>query len=357
MEEIIETTRASAVLVGNDGFGPWQNKEMRGCLSEFVTRNLPVIPVLLPGAPEKPALPIFLKGLTWVDLRGGLTEEALDRLEWGISGKKPNWGQTASDQVEPRSGPHVESQRPTHIVDPWGRGNFLTISAAIQGAKPGDRILVRPGLYQERLVIDKTLEIIGDGPAGEIRVQAKGRNVLCFRSAAGRVARLTLLYLGGGLFWKRWHAVDIEKGQPEIEECDITMDTPFTCVAIHGGADPLLRRNRIYGSVNGVSIFDQARGTLENNEIFSHGQYGVEMSGASFPTLVNNKIYGVPTGVKISASSRPTLLHNEISADAYAAISIEEGGSGKFVGNRLRGRYPTASWIESTSIRSPDIEE
>src|SRR5262245_25886583 len=90
LEEVIETTGSSAVLVGKDGFGPWQDAEMRGCLSEFVARNLPVIPVLLPDAPSEPKLPFFLRRFTWVDLRGGLTEEGLDRLQWGITGNKPD---------------------------------------------------------------------------------------------------------------------------------------------------------------------------------------------------------------------------------------------------------------------------
>jgi hypothetical protein len=89
LEEIIETTRSSAVLVGKDGFGPWHDTEMRSCLAEFVDRKLPVIPVLLPGAPEMPRLPLFLKRFTWVDLREGLTEEGLDRLMWGATGSRP----------------------------------------------------------------------------------------------------------------------------------------------------------------------------------------------------------------------------------------------------------------------------
>lgn len=89
LEEIIQTVMAAAVLVGPDGIGPWQDREMRGFLSEFVRRNLPVIPVLLPGASDKPELPIFLKEFTWVDLRAGISENALDRLQWGITGKKP----------------------------------------------------------------------------------------------------------------------------------------------------------------------------------------------------------------------------------------------------------------------------
>lgn len=90
LEEVIETTGAAAVLVGKDGLGPWHVTEMRGCLSEFVDRNLPVIPVLLPDAPEGPRLPIFLKGFTWVDLRGGLAKEGIDQLLWGITGNRPD---------------------------------------------------------------------------------------------------------------------------------------------------------------------------------------------------------------------------------------------------------------------------
>jgi hypothetical protein len=89
LEEIIEITKSAAVLVGADGLGPWEVPEMRGCRSEFVSRKMPVIPVLLPDAPIRSVLLLFLKQFTWVDLRGGLTEAGLDRLIWGITGKKP----------------------------------------------------------------------------------------------------------------------------------------------------------------------------------------------------------------------------------------------------------------------------
>ena len=62
---------------------------MRAFLEQSVKRKLPVIPVLLPNAPIKLELPLFLQSFTWVDLRGGLTVQALDRLEWGITGIKP----------------------------------------------------------------------------------------------------------------------------------------------------------------------------------------------------------------------------------------------------------------------------
>jgi len=113
LEEIIETTRSAAVLVGTDGIGPWHNAEMRGCLSQFVKRQLPVIPVLLPGAPEAPELPIFLSEFTWVDLRAGLTAEGIGRLVWGITGTRPESSQASPVNAGRPASPEIAATAPS----------------------------------------------------------------------------------------------------------------------------------------------------------------------------------------------------------------------------------------------------
>ena len=85
LERQIGHIRAAAVFVGPSGFGPWQNQEMRAFLSEFIDRQCPVIPVLLPGA-VTPELPVFLRRMTWVDLGKA---DGIERLIWGITGRKP----------------------------------------------------------------------------------------------------------------------------------------------------------------------------------------------------------------------------------------------------------------------------
>jgi hypothetical protein len=89
LEEVIKRATSAAVIVGGSGLGPWEIPEMRSCLEQFVRRKMPVIPVLLPGAPASTELPLFLSQFTWVDLRSGMTKEGMDRLEWGITGCKP----------------------------------------------------------------------------------------------------------------------------------------------------------------------------------------------------------------------------------------------------------------------------
>jgi hypothetical protein len=64
LEEQIGQIKSVAVFVGRQGIGPWQQQELEAFLREFVNRGCPVIPVLLPDAPEEPQLPIFLRGYT-----------------------------------------------------------------------------------------------------------------------------------------------------------------------------------------------------------------------------------------------------------------------------------------------------
>jgi hypothetical protein len=88
LEEQIGNMRSAAVFVGSKGAGPWQRQEILMLISEFVAQGLPVIPVLLPDAPAKPELPLFLRAMGWVDFRRQ-DPDPLKALIWGISGKKP----------------------------------------------------------------------------------------------------------------------------------------------------------------------------------------------------------------------------------------------------------------------------
>jgi small GTP-binding protein len=86
LEEQIQSLPAAVVIVGSQ-VGPWQNQEAAAFLRQFMKRECPVIPVLLPGV-TRPDLPVFLDGMTWVDLAGS-GPDPLDQLEWGITGRRP----------------------------------------------------------------------------------------------------------------------------------------------------------------------------------------------------------------------------------------------------------------------------
>ena len=90
LEAGIKESKSVAVIVGADVLGPWEDEEMQGALQLAVRDKRPVIPVLLPGCPAAPELPMFLCNRTWVDMSLGLTAEGLANLLWGITGVKPS---------------------------------------------------------------------------------------------------------------------------------------------------------------------------------------------------------------------------------------------------------------------------
>ncbi len=224
-----------------------------------------------------------------------------------------------------RTPPVAKSEPPTHVVDPHHRGDFPTIGQAITAARPGDRILVRPGLYEEGLVIDKPLELLGDGPPADIEVRARDADALLFKANIGRVANLTLRQVGGkGV----WYGVDVVQGRLELEGCDISSQNG-ACVGIRNGADPRLHRNRIHdGRQGGVQVYDGGLGLLEDNDIHGNALAGVEITTRGNPTLRRNQIHhGKQGGVFVQDEGLGLLEDNDIHGNALAGVEITTRGN------------------------------
>ena len=239
---------------------------------------------------------------------------------------------TITTKTESDQGPSRKTQPPTLVVDALHRGDHLTLTAALDAARPGDRILVRPGLYRESVVIEKPVEIIGDGVCSEIVIEASDKVTILFRADMGRIVNLTLRKGSDNA----GYCVDIAQGRLDLEDCDITSQS-LSCISIHDGADPRIRRNRIHsGREAGVNVYDNGQGTLEDNEIFANALAGVTIKLGGNPILRRNRIHdGTQNGVLVSNNGLGTLEDNEIFANRLAGVAIKSGGNPVLRRNRI----------------------
>jgi F-box protein 11 len=264
---------------------------------------------------------------------------------------------------EAGAGAPLVNEPVTIVVDPLGRDGPVTIGEAIALAGAGGRILVRPGMYHENVVVDSPLEIIGQGAREDIVVSAERGVTLLFNTSFGRVTNLTL--------WRETtvksqfsSAVRIVQGRLELEECDLRSDAA-TCLVVRGGADPRVRRNRIHdGRSAGVIVGAQALGTFEDNEICRNRSVAVEVRGGAAPTFRRNRLFGsggglfiherargtyedneirdnLRAGVEVRQRGAPTLRHNRIVENAVG-VWVYDGGGGVFEDNEIEG---TGSWV------------
>ena len=226
--------------------------------------------------------------------------------------------------------PTAKTEPPTRVVDQMHRGDHLTITEAIEAADPGDRILVRPGLYRGGMVIEKPLEIIGDGEPGEIVVEAKGKDTLLFKTTMGRVANLTLRLMGG----VKWYSVNITQGRLELEDCNVT-GYGLGCIAIHDGADPRLLHNHIHDGYLGVDVYENGQGTIEENDIFGNVLSGVTIKEGGNPTLRRNRIHDCEAGGIFVYDGQGLLEDNDIFGNAHSGVTIRKGSHPTLRRNRI----------------------
>ncbi len=89
IEQAISKVNSAAICIGHAGFGRWQVLELRAFIEQCVERQIPVIPVLLPGVSEIPESSVFLRQFNWVSFKDSIDDEAaLIKLVQGINGSK-----------------------------------------------------------------------------------------------------------------------------------------------------------------------------------------------------------------------------------------------------------------------------
>jgi Right handed beta helix region len=226
----------------------------------------------------------------------------------------------------------------TRVVSADGNGQYREIGEALREAPEGARIRVLPGVYRERLVLDKSVKIVGDGPADQIVVESDSAECLLSTASAAVVRGLTLRCTAGrkGL---RVFAVFIDRGCLSLEDCDISSDSAAPCVAVHSKADPILRYCRIRHEGQCAVVVSQARGIFEACEITT-----MEVRDAGDPIVRQCRISG---GISVFKGGRGTFEDCDISGGvrsegepAVRRCDIHDGPvAGVFVSERGGGTF------------------
>ena len=90
IQEAIPLVKSAAIFISVNGLGAWQAWEVRALMSQCAQNHIRLIPVLLPGVKNVPEHLRFLAEFRWVRFSKGIDDEnALELLQWGITGQKP----------------------------------------------------------------------------------------------------------------------------------------------------------------------------------------------------------------------------------------------------------------------------
>ncbi|WP_034087230.1 right-handed parallel beta-helix repeat-containing protein [Streptacidiphilus albus] len=245
-------------------------------------------------------------------------------------------------------------------------GSYRTIGEALQAARSGAVISVRPGRYEESLVITKMVTITAEEARGSVRISPRSGAVVQVVSEAVQLTGLILHGQDSDL-----PAVDVPRGQAALQDCEVVGNSwtavltrqqgslamrgcrvvnsagagivetstgssviedsviehlGTSAVVIGEEANPVVRRCVLRDARgNGVCANGRARGSVEDCEISGTDKPGIALEENSSTRLLRTTVRDVPVGVYISSGARVTLEDCTVTGSEGHAFALANG--------------------------------
>ena len=203
--------------------------------------------------------------------------------------------------------------------------NYRSISDAIKYVPEKTCILVRPGTYIGSIVLDKDVEIVGDGPREQIvLISNYGHCIDVATDSAAVVHRMTIRGRS-----PNHCAIDIPRGHFHLSDCIVTCETQQACIEIHNStAQPHIEKCIIRdGGASGIFVYDQGAGIIEDCDIYNNQLSGVEVTAEGNPIISQCEMHdGQSAGIHVYDQGEGSFENCDIYNNKHSGVAVSEGG-------------------------------
>ncbi len=295
-------------------------------------------------------------GIAWKDLAGVLMVGGSCRLPFigealARRSSRPLWRVTDPElAVCSGAARHAarlsDAERRDLCVDATGGGDHTSIAAALEAAKPGTTVRVRPGTYAEQIVISRPITVAGED----------------FRAKVVLQGSVTLAHPGARLAGVSVHAesgpgIAAAATGVEVLDCDVRA-AGHPAIEVAGAIEATLRGNRLLG-VSGALVRDGARVALEHNVVTGTRDAGVAVADTGTTVTIRGGqiVDGAGSAVVVSEGAEVTIEGCEIARHQGALVSaVGEGTRVRLVGCRVVDGAADGVRADGATVRLEDNE-
>jgi parallel beta-helix repeat protein len=217
---------------------------------------------------------------------------------------------TAAQVTDVRAS-HTTSFAQTLYVGGTGPNNYTKIQDAIDNASDHDTVFVYRGIYQEYLLIDKAINLIGETREQTIIRGNYADNIIRILADNVKILRFTL-----------------EQGKIGIY---ITYSSYFT-----------IMENTISSNWEAIGLLGSSQGVISSNIIKNNYFEGISPVNSSHLTISSNIIINSLEGMFLHSSTSNTIYGNTIRDQIYGIEATQLSNNNKIYHNNLYGNDQNA---------------
>ena len=208
----------------------------------------------------------------------------------------------------------------TVYVDDDGGADYSTIQEAIDGAAEDDTIRIHNGTYRENLVVDSTVELIGNG-SGSTLIEGNGSGDVVIITADGvHLEGLSITGSGG----EPHSALNVTSGSNILNDLNCSNNSWNGIMLYHSNGNSLTNNTCLNNSWNGIHLYHSNNNYIGFNDCSFNYREGIYLNTSFYNTIANNNCSSMEddTGILLSLSEYNTIVNNICSQNEFDGIRL-----------------------------------
>lgn len=199
------------------------------------------------------------------------------------------------------------------IVSKNGDGDFESLTEALRHAQFGSILILKPGLYEEEIEIEKYVNIIGDGSRKDIVIKGSTRCITSDRLIFVKESKLLIknITIQGG--------ISTDTSEIIVEDCEFYNYYKYG-IEINYNSKATISGCKIHDAeddddASGIYLDRKSQATVRNSEIYGNSSNGLCIVDGSSVAIFDSKINSNWSGITLVNKSsayveRCNLLNN-----------------------------------------------